>query len=98
MWKLLKRIFLIVNDKTVLITGLSTLSTIICIHYEINANFPLTLIGTAIVFPIIFSIGGAYKRREVALDNIQAHLENPFDQQEADDVYINVDKFIRNLD
>ena len=76
MWKLFKRIFLIVNYKTILITGLSIVSTIICIHYEIKANFPLTLIGTAIVFPIVFSIGGAYKRREIALDeygSIKAH-------------------------
>jgi len=34
----------------------------------------------------------------VALDNIQSHLENPFDQQGEDDVYINVAKYIKNLD
>ncbi|MFT5140156.1 MAG: hypothetical protein ACI9H8_000179 [Lysobacterales bacterium] len=33
----------------------------------ITADFPLTLIATAIVFPIVFSINGAYKRREAAL-------------------------------
>ena len=63
----------------------------ICLKYHIKADFPLTLISTAIVFPIVFSIGGAYKRREVALDeygSIKAHgralyfavndwLENP---------------------
>jgi len=91
MWKLFKRVFLIINLKTVLITSLSIISTLVCIHYGIKANFPLTLISTAIVFPIVFSIGGAYKRREVALDeygSIKAHgralyfavvhwLENP---------------------
>ncbi len=30
-------------------------------------DFPMTIIGIAVVFPIVFSIGGAYKRREVAL-------------------------------
>jgi hypothetical protein len=37
--------------------------------FELYANFPLTLLATAIVFPIVFSIGGAYKRREGALDD-----------------------------
>lgn len=91
MWKLFKRVFLIINIKTFVITGLAIASTAFCLHFHIKADFPLTLIGTAIVFPIVFSIGGAYKRREVALDeygSIKAHgralyfavsdwLENP---------------------
>lgn len=91
MWRLFKRVFLIINWKTFVITSLAIASTSICLHFEIKADFPLTLIGTAIVFPIVFSIGGAYKRREVALDeygSIKAHgrslyfavshwLENP---------------------
>ena len=91
MKKLFKRVSLIINIKTFIIVALSVLSTAICLHFHIKANFPLTLISTAIVFPIVFSIGGAYKRREVALDEygaIKAHgralyfavnhwLENP---------------------
>lgn len=91
MWRTLQRIYLIINLKTLIITGLAIASTAICLFYDIKADFPLTLIGTAIVFPIVFSIGGAYKRREVALDEygaIKAHgralyfavshwLENP---------------------
>jgi len=91
MLKYISRIVLIINWKTFLITFLAIASTAICLHYDIKADFPLTLIGTAIVFPIVFSIGGAYKRREVALDeygSIKAHgralffavshwLENP---------------------
>lgn len=89
--KLIKRVLLIINHKTLIITILAVLSTLFCLHFHIKADFPLTLIGTAIVFPIVFSIGGAYKRREVALDeygSIKAHgralyfavsdwLENP---------------------
>jgi hypothetical protein len=91
MLKLIKRTGLIINWKTLIITALSIASTVFCLHFHIKANFPLTLISTAIVFPIVFSIGGAYKRREVALDeygSIKAHgralyfavsdwLENP---------------------
>jgi len=76
MIRIIKRSFLIVNWKTFLITALSIASTAICLHFDIKADFPLALISTAIVFPIVFSIGGAYKRREVALDeygSIKAH-------------------------
>ena len=76
MWKYIKRIGLIINLKTIIVTFLSIVSTSICLHYDIKASFPLTLIGTAIIFPIVFSIGGAYKRREVALDeygSVKAH-------------------------
>jgi len=76
MIKIFQRVFLIINFKTLLITGLSIASTAFCLHFKIQADFPLTLIGTAIVFPIVFSIGGAYKRREIALDeygSIKAH-------------------------
>ena len=48
--------------------------------------------GLQYAVPIMFSV------ILVALDNIQSHLENPFDQQGEDDVHINVEKFIRNLD
>ena len=33
-----------------------------------TAEFPLTLIGIAVVFPFVFSISGAYKRRAAAVD------------------------------
>ncbi len=71
-----KKILLVINLKTVLITALALLSTYACRRFGITADFPLTLIATAIVFPIVFSIGGAYKRREAALDeygSIKAH-------------------------
>jgi hypothetical protein len=41
-------------------------STYLCGRFGLLAEFPLTLIATAVVFPIVFSIGGAYKRREAA--------------------------------
>jgi len=63
----IKRILLIINYKTLIITALSIASTYLCLRYQWIANFPLTLIATAIVFPIVFSIGSAYKRRETAL-------------------------------
>ncbi|MDH5397422.1 MAG: hypothetical protein OEX02_04705 [Cyclobacteriaceae bacterium] len=63
----IRRFLLIINFQTMIISGLAVASTAICIHYKYEADFPLTLVATSIVFPIVFSIGGAYKRREVAL-------------------------------
>mgnify|MGYP000170553270 CR=1 FL=1 len=68
----MKRIFLIINLKTLIISILAVLSTYVCIRYSIIADFPLTLIATAIIFPIVFSINGAYKRREIALSKYSA--------------------------
>lgn len=67
MQKRINRFFLIISWQTLIIAVLSVLSTAICIKYDYKADFPLTLIATAIIFPIVFSIGGAYKRREAAL-------------------------------
>ena len=68
----LKKFFLIVNLKTLIISGLALISTLTCIHYQYEAEFPLTLVAISIIFPIVFSIGGAYKRREVALHEYAA--------------------------
>ena len=72
----LKRIFLIINWKSLVVTVLAVASTYLCATYGITGAFPLTLIATAIVFPVVFSIGGAYKRREAALEeygSLKAH-------------------------
>lgn len=74
--KHLKSLKLILSVHTLVITILAVLSTGLCRRYGITAEFPLTLIGTAIIFPIVFSISGAYKRRESALREygaIKAH-------------------------
>ena len=60
---------LVVDIKTLYVSILAVGSMVICKEYSIEGNFPLTLISTAIIFPIVFSIGGAYKRRENALSH-----------------------------
>jgi hypothetical protein len=71
-----KSIWLIINFKAILIVFIAIILTYLCIIYKIKADFSLTLIGIAIVFPVVFSIGEAYKRRESALAyyaNLKAH-------------------------
>ncbi len=66
----------IVNSHTLATVALAVFSTWLCRRYGFYADFPLTLIGTAVIFPIVFSIGGAYKRREAALDDYGAMKAN----------------------
>ncbi len=62
-----KSFSLIINYKTFIITALSVMSSYICFHLGLTAKFPDMLVGVAIVFPVVFSIGSAYTRRETAL-------------------------------
>lgn len=67
---------LIINLKALFIAALAVLSTWLCLELGLVGDFPLTLIATAVVFPIVFSINSAYKRRESVLDDygqIKAH-------------------------
>ena len=62
-----KSFFSIFNYKTVISGALAVACAYLCIRFEIKAEFPFYLISIAIVFPIVFSIDSAYKRREHAL-------------------------------
>src|SRR5882757_8119550 len=67
MKKTIKSFSLIINYKTLIITALSVISTYFCYTHNLTAKFPDMLVGVAIVFPVVFSIGSAYNRRETAL-------------------------------
>lgn len=67
---MLSSFFLIINYKTLIVTALSVISTYACYHYGLTARFPDMLVGVAIVFPVVFSIGSAYNRRETALQRL----------------------------
>src|SRR5215212_2126306 len=66
----------IVNVKSVIISALAVLSTWLSLKLGWKADFPLTLIATAIVFPLVFSISTAYTRREKALEEYGALKAN----------------------
>ena len=65
--KLIRSLVRIINYRTFIITILSVSATWLCFKFDFKANFPLTLVGIAIVFPVVFSIDSAYRRREKAL-------------------------------
>ncbi len=74
--KTVKHFFGIVDAHTVIVMVLALASTWLCRHYGLAADIPTGLIGIAIIFPIVFSINAAYRRREEALKNfasLKAH-------------------------
>jgi hypothetical protein len=68
--RLFKSVFQIINYKTLIITALSVISSYVCFKLELTAGFPDMLVGIAIVFPVVFSIGSAFSRRENALKHL----------------------------
>ena len=70
MKRTLKSFLLIINYKTLVVTTLAIISTYACIQLDLKAKFPDMLVGVAIVFPVVFSIGSAYNRRETALQRL----------------------------
>src|SRR3954465_8950656 len=67
MKSILRSIYLIINYKTFIVTALAVVSAYLCFRFNFIARFPDMLVGVAIVFPVVFSIGSAYNRRETAL-------------------------------
>ena len=53
--------------RTWAVVGLAVISTFMCSHFGWEAKIPAGLIGLAVVFPIVFSINAAYRRREEVL-------------------------------
>lgn len=70
MVKILKSLSLIINYKTFLVIFISCLSTYFCRQMKWEADFTMTLVSVAIVFPVVFSISSAYQRRENALKQL----------------------------
>jgi hypothetical protein len=70
MKRIIKSFTLIINYKTFVVTGLAIFSTYLCFQLGLTAKFPDMLVGVAIVFPVVFSIGSAYTRRETALQRL----------------------------
>lgn len=63
----LRNFMKIVDRHTLLVTALALICTFICQQLDIIFELPTALIGTAVIFPLVFSIVSAYRRREEAL-------------------------------
>src|SRR5688500_2991945 len=67
MKKVMKIFLLMMHYETIVVTALMAIASYVCCRYGLAAKFPDMLVGVAIVFPVVFSIGSAYNRRESAL-------------------------------
>lgn len=63
----IKQFSKIVDYHTGLVTVLALVVVFLCRQLGFLVDLPTTLIGIAVVFPLVFSINSAYKRREDAL-------------------------------
>lgn len=62
--------FSIINQRTLITLIISILVLYVCYDQEIIYNIDLTLISIAIIFPLVFAIRGAFRRREKALEHL----------------------------
>lgn len=62
--------FSIINHRTLITLVISLVVPYLCYSHEIIYNIDLTLISIAIIFPLVFAIRGAFKRREKALEHL----------------------------
>lgn len=58
----------IINIRTFTVLFICLVTSFCVIRYEIKYNFDLTIISIAIIFPLVFTIRAAFRRREKALD------------------------------
>jgi hypothetical protein len=63
----------ILNHRTLITLLLSLFIPFCAYSFKIIYNIDLTLISIAIIFPLVFAIRGAFKRREKALEFLSLH-------------------------
>ncbi len=60
----------IINFKTFQILLICGITSFFVIQYQIKYNYDLTVISIAIIFPLVFTIRAAFRRREKALEHL----------------------------
>ena len=63
----MKRYLSIINHRTLITLILSIIIPFLAFEFEVFYHIDLTLISLAIIFPLVFAIRGAFKRREKSL-------------------------------
>ncbi len=66
----MKKYLQIINIRTFQVLLICLGTSFLVIHYEIKYNFDLTVISIAIIFPLVFTIRAAFRRREKALEHL----------------------------
>ena len=66
----MSRYIVILNRRTLFAIVISILTPALFYNFEVTYNIDLTLISIAIIFPLVFAIRGAFRRREKALEHL----------------------------
>ena len=82
----MKRYLSIFNFQTIVIIGLSLLSSYICLRYQLSIYVDFLILNFIVIFPLTFSLSMAFRRRERALQYLslfKASLQSVFYSLEA---------------
>ena len=66
----MSRYLIIINFRTLITLFLSLIVPYIAYEFKVFYNIDLTLMSIAIIFPLVFTIRGAFRRREKALEHL----------------------------
>ena len=66
----MSRYLVILNFRTLIALIISILIPFVAYKFNVNYDIDLTLISIAIIFPLVFTIRGAFRRREKALEHL----------------------------
>ncbi|HAS19359.1 MAG TPA: hypothetical protein DCR42_05105, partial [Flavobacteriaceae bacterium] len=66
----MSRYLIIINFRTLITFFLSIAVTYLAYEFKVVYNIDLTLMSIAIIFPLVFTIRGAFRRREKALEHL----------------------------
>ena len=60
----------VINHRTFIAIGIAIIATLISYKFSLIFNLDLTVISVAVVFPLVFTLGSAFQRRERALEHL----------------------------
>ena len=66
----MSRYLIIINFRTLVTLLISILVPFVAYNFKVVYNIDLTLMSIAIIFPLVFTIRGAFRRREKALEHL----------------------------
>lgn len=66
----LQQYTVIINHRTWIALAVAVVTPFICYAYNIHFDLDLTLISIAMIFPLVFTIRGSFRRREKALEHL----------------------------
>ena len=66
----MKKYLQIINIRTFQVLLICLAISFLVIQYKVKYNYDLTVLSIAIIFPLVFTIRAAFRRREKALEHL----------------------------